>query len=149
MLCSLKVRVLFVSLRVATCLVHGRVCVTGLVVWINVHRRSVCVWQATALGIISGDCGCHSRGTRVLFTLTSERITPCISLLWQNSVEASWIALLLRDWKVPDWNFDPDTDCPYWGLLQFFSVLPRKYSDNEKLTRCPCTIHEGIRGVEV
>jgi hypothetical protein len=69
-----------------------------------------------------------------------------------NSVLARWIAFLLRVWKVPDSNFDPDNDCLYWGLSQFFSMLPRKYRDNEKkLTRKVVRVDcmKACRGVEV
>jgi hypothetical protein len=40
---SRKVRVLDVPFPVATCLVRGTVCVTGMVVWINIHSSAVCV----------------------------------------------------------------------------------------------------------
>jgi hypothetical protein len=149
---SWEERVHDVSFRVATCLVCGRVCVTGMVVWINIHSRSVCVYVCVC---VTG----HRSGYYQWGLWLSQPVDTC-SLYFKkwtycamhfptvtNSVQARWIAFLLRVWNVPGSNFDPDNDCPYWGLSQFFSVLPRKYRDNEKNWHIRLSVYTAWRHV--
>jgi hypothetical protein len=163
---SRKERVLDVSFRVATCLVRGRVCVTEMAVWINIHsssvfvcvcvcvcaRARVCVCDRARLWVLSVGIVAVTAGEHVFSLLSEVNVLRHAFPFYDKLSTSTLDSIPASCMEGTRFKFQSRQGLSLMGgLSQFFWVLPLKYRDNEKLTRKVVYVHcmKACRGVEV